>query len=608
MIRELIGREDFWPVVAPVTAGLIASHPYFAGSPLMLGLPALSALGSFRYLEGEVQRRTNRVDESVVENFVLRSDETFGEMVGMKGLRIGFTKDRDLPLDIENNYLMRHLAIIGQSGVGKTVLGMNLLWQQTARGGGWLFIDAKLDKDTRDQLAYMTRVFGREDEFYVMNVDDPENSNTYNPLLNGDPDEIASRLLNLLPSSDNNPGSDFYKQSANYALTVLVGALQEAKKRYTFTDLAIMLQSAAAINEVESLVPYDSQAYMVLQVFLDTFKKKDKSGVSVDVDRLKQILGGMSGRIAQFAQGKFGKVFNTTTPEIDITDVVRNSKMCYVMLPTMGKDTAALNLGKMVLSDLRTAVAAMQGLTESERPNPPFICFADEMGSYVMPGISRVFEQARSAGVMMIPAFQTFANLASVSPEFEEMIIGNTWTKCFFKLGSVDSATKAAEIVGQEQKFMYSVSSSQSESASQQALRVTPESSQSASGGVGESWRMSEEYRISPDRLSRMGVGECVVSSGSRVFHVSTQALKFPKVPGFIRNRYPTSLPAGFSTLNLEGQYEQFLIGVRDMGDSGGGGNRGGGGGGGKPKEAEAPVAATTPESRPPAASAEIPL
>lgn len=562
-MRKLIGREDFWTVAAPVAAGLAASHPYFAATPVAAALGA-AGWGSYNYFKAEAKRRTNKVDDEVTEGFVLQSDPVFDETSGLGGLRLGYTKDKNLPLDVENDKLMRHLAIIGQSGVGKTVLGMNLLWQQTARGGGWLFIDAKLDKDVRDQLAYMARIFGREDEFYVMNVDDPDNSNTYNPLLNGDPDEIASRLLNLLPSSDNNPGSDFYKQSANYALTVLIGALQAANKRYTFMDLAIMLQSAAAIGKVESLVPLDSQAFMVLQVFLDSFKKKDKNGIQVDTDKLKNILGGMSGRIAQFAQNKFGKVFNTTTPEIDLTDIVRNNKMCYVMLPTMGKDAAALNLGKMVLSDLRTAVAKMQGLTKSERPNPPFICFADEMGSYVMPGISRVFEQARSAGVMMIPAFQTFANLASVSPEFEEMIIGNTWTKCFFKLGSVDSATKAADLIGQEKKFQYSVSASQSESASAQSLRVTPESSQSESGGFGESWRQMEEYRISPDKLTRMGVGECVVCSGSRTFHIGTQAIEFPPVPEFKKTNFPTKLPTGISTLDLEGQYDQFLIGLRD--------------------------------------------
>lgn len=566
MLKKLVGRQDFWTKLSPIAAGLAATHPYFAGNPLALVAVGGAAYGGYRYAKEVYDQRT-RVTEGMpdkTENFVLRSDPVFGNFSGARGLRLGMTTDKHEYLDIENNNLMRHLAIIGQSGVGKTVLGLNLLWQQTARGGGWLFIDAKLDKDVRDQLAYMTQIHGRGDEFYVINVDDPENSNTYNPLLEGDPDEIASRLLNLLPSSDNNPGSDFYKQSANYALTVLIGALQAANKRYTFMDLAIMLQSAAAIGKVESLVPLDSQAFMVLQVFLDQFKKKDKNGVQVDVNKIKDILGGMSGRIAQFAQGKFGKVFNTTTPEVVLSDIVKNNRMCYVMLPSMGKDAAALNLGKMILSDLRTAVAKMQGLTKAERPNPPFICFADEMGSYVMPGISRVFEQARSAGIMMIPAFQTFANLASVSPEFEEMIIGNTWTKCFFKLGSTDSATKAADLIGQERKFAYTVSSSNSESASAQALRVTPESSQSASGGVGESWKQSEEHRISPDKLMRMGIGECVVCSGSRTYHIKTQILEFPKVASFEKNIYPQSLPAGVTELDLSGQYDQFLIGLRD--------------------------------------------
>lgn len=564
MLRPLVGREDFWPIAMPVAAGIAASHPYFAGSPIALGIAALSGYGTYQLAKDELAKHLRNVDDKAAENFVLRSDEVFPETMGLGGLRLGFTKDQKLPLDIENDKCQRHIAIIGQSGVGKTVLGMNLLWQQTARGGGWLFIDAKLDKDTRDQLAYMAKIHGREDEFYVLNVDDPDNSNSYSPLINGDADEIASRLLNLLPSSETSPGSDYYRQSANYALTALVGALQAANMRFTFMDLAIMLQSAAAIAKVESLVPLDSPAYMVLQVFLDTFKKKDKAGIAVDVNKLKEVLGGMSGRIAQFAQGKFGRVFNTTTPEIDLTEIVRSNKMCYVMLPTMGKDTAALNLGKMVLSDFRTAVSKMQALPKAERPNPPFMCFADEMGSYVMPGIARVFEQARSANIIMIPAFQTFANLAALSPEFEEMVVGNTWTKVFFKLGSTDSATKAADLVGQSQTYQHSVSASKSESASAQALRVTPESSQSESGGVGESWRQTEDYRISADKLTRMGIGEAVVCSGGRVFHVQTQELQFPKVPEYRKTVFPVSMPKGISALRLEDQYEKFLIGMRE--------------------------------------------
>jgi hypothetical protein len=153
------------------------------------------------------------------------------------------------------------------------------------------------------------------------------------------------------------------------------------------------------------------------------------------------------------------------------------------------------------------------------------------------------------------------ANLAAVSPEFEEMIIGNTWTKCFFKLGSIDSAEKAAELIGKERKFLYTVSSNASESASVQALRVTPESSQSESGSVGRSWRQMEDYRVPTQKLTRLGKGECIVISGSRTFHIGTQALKFPKdIPPFKRNEYRKTMPEGLSELGLEGSYARFLV------------------------------------------------
>src|SRR5690606_31813074 len=109
-------------------------------------------------------------------------------------------------------------------------LGEFLLWQQAVRGGGFIFIDAKLDAETRDRLGFMMQILGREDDFYVLNVDNPSNSNTYNPILRGDADEVASRLLNLLPSAENNPGADYYRQSANHALTVITGALKAARR------------------------------------------------------------------------------------------------------------------------------------------------------------------------------------------------------------------------------------------------------------------------------------------------------------------------------------------------------------------------------------------
>lgn len=555
----LIGRKDAWALAA-VAGGVAAASPWFAGNGPLLAAVAPPFFAGLHLARDSTKRWLNRVDTTKREGFILPSDEPFGDlMAGQGAIRVGYTQDNALPVDIEDGWLSRHTAIIGQSGVGKTTLGEYILWQQISRGGGFIFIDAKLDADTRDRLAYMMRLVGREDEFYVLNVDQPHNSHSYNPLLQGDADEVASRLLNLLPSAENSPGADFFRQQANYALQVLTGALKSAKRRYTFLDLAILMQSDRALESLLRL-PLEDDARMALEVFLNQFRKKDKNGSSIDVNKVKETLGGMSGRIAQFARDKFGAVFNTYTPEIDLTDIVKNNKGLYVMLPTMGKDVAALNLGKMVLSDLRTAVYNVQGLPKKERPNPHFLVFADEMGSYVMPGIARMFEQARSANICMIPAFQSFANLSVVSKDFADIIIQNTWNKVFFKFASKDSPEMAAEIIGKTKKYLLTLSQSQNEGSSAANLRANPQGNASRGGGLSESWRQTEEFRVSPDQLRALGMGEAFVMSGPRMFHVKTPMLNFPKnLPTFKASRRKMTMPGDEKGLDLARIYKQFV-------------------------------------------------
>lgn len=561
----LLGRKAVGALSA-IGAGLACASPWLAGNPATLPLAILApAIGSAILNYRTAQESLDRVDEEAKERFVLPSDPYFGDLMSSKkAIRFGYTKDYGMPVDVADGFMTRHVAIIGQSGVGKTTLGEFILWQQMARGGGFIFIDAKLDQVTRDKLGYMLSLLGRKHHYYVLNIDEPHNSNSYNPILEGDADEVGSRLLNLLPSAENSPGADFFRQKAMYALTVLTGALKSARRRYHFTDFSLLLQSDRALESLLRL-EMDMDVRMTLEVFLNSFRKKDKTGASIDVNKLAEQLGGISGRLALFAQGKFGQVFNTYLPEIDLTNIVKENKCLYVMLPTMGKDQAALNLGKIILSDLRTAVYKIQGLPPSERPSPPFLVFADEMGSYVMSGIARLFEQARSAQICMIPAFQTFANLKSISPDFEDIIIGNTWTKVFFKFSSKDSPETAATILGMTKKFIQSFSLSESQSKSAQETRTSPQGNAGEGSGMSISWRQSEEYRISPDKLKTMGIGEAVVVSGSRIFHVATPMLEFNvgdpnfKIPPYKVIRHPVFMEPDEMGLDLQARYKEFL-------------------------------------------------
>lgn len=569
MKTPLRGRKDAWSLMG-LTTGIAAAAPYFAGDLAALGVTSLaSAVAGYTITKPRANRSYDRVDVKAKDAFVLPSDPVLTGPVD--SFHLGYTVDTNTPLYLPYDLAMRHMALIGASGVGKTTLGMYVIWQHMVKGGGFLFIDAKIDADTRDALYYMAKVCGRQDEFYILNPDDPANSNTYNPILEGDADEVSSRLLNLQPSSEDNPGADFYRQSANHALTVIVAAMKKCKKRYTFADLAILLQSGDAMEKLLKDTPSSTER-MALDIFLDKYRRRDpKVGAVLDINRMKDVLGGMAGRIALFAQGKFGEVFNTYTPEINLTDIMKNNKMMYCMLPTMGKDAAALNLGKMLMSDIRTAVYNLQNLPKAMRPWPPFLIFPDEMGSYVMEGIARLFEQARSAQVFLMPGFQAFGNLQAVSDQFADIIIQNTWSKVYYRFGSQESSEMASEMMGKSVKYIRTVAKGETEGESAQFLRAAPQSSKSDGGSKTESWREDEINRVTPDHLRSLEIGQAVVTIGAKVYHIRVPLLTTPinkekkgqqRDPALIAKpvRFPTKMTKGESGLDFANKYENFMM------------------------------------------------
>lgn len=443
-------------------------------------------------------------------------------------LLLGYAIDTGKPIWVNNEDAMRHVYIRGQSGVGKTVAASLMMFQQIQRGGGLLFMDGKIDADNLEMLYQMASWCGREHDVEVINAGDPGVSNTYNPILFGDPDEVAARIIGLIPSTESNAGADHYKQSGNQGITTIVAALQTAKMAYSFIDLTILLMSPKALNYLEGMVPPHLPEARALSIFLDQYRT-GKDGV-IDMKKLKETFGGLGGRLYSFGTGKFGEVMNTYNPEVRLYDSIMNNKITYIALPTMGKDVAANNFGKMAVGDFRTAVSWIQRLPVSQRPWPPYMGFFDEAGSYVSATWSRLFEQARSAHIMLMPAVQTDSNFAAISDELSEMIEGNTWVKAYFKLGSQGTAESAANFVGMTKRVQKTLS--MSDSTSETATMVNPSPTQSAgdSSGISYSEKEAEEYRVSPDDFKALGKGEAIILyGGDRVYPVKIPRVTFSK-------------------------------------------------------------------------------
>lgn len=491
-------------------------------SPAFLGVPAIAPAVLAGLGGGWMAHRLSnkwRDRALLTSRLDIKSADTPSVPKSGGGMLLGYTTDDGRPLIIPDEDTMRHALIVGQSGVGKTVAGSLMLHQQIQRGGGLLFMDGKIDADNLRMIYQYAAWSGRAHDVLVINPGDPSNSNTYNPILYGDADEVASRILSTIPSTESNAGADFYKQASLQGVVTLVAALQRAGLAYHVMDLSILLTNPAALSDLETkvnAVAGGSFEARNLSLFLEQFKVSTKPGVAavIDMKKLKDVFGGIGGRLFTFGTGNFGKVMNTYDPDVNLFEAIRNNKIIYVALPTMGKTDAAKNFGKILLGDLRTAVSWIQSLPVPERPWPPFLSFLDEFGSYTTPAVQTLFEQARSAHMIMMPAVQTLANIKAVSPELSEMVVGNTWTKIFFKLGTQETATEAADLIGMEKVAAKTLSYSANQSNSASYLKTTPDSNKGDGGGISYGERESEEYRVSPDDLKSLGKGECLVTYG----------------------------------------------------------------------------------------------
>ena len=548
--------------MAAIGASVVATTPPVAAlllSPLGLMLPFLlgglgASLVTWRAIE---PWRKAHILASSLELRSSGSPYTPDRDNAWDGLLMGYACDSGKPVYVDYEHLTRHLSFTGQSGVGKTVAASTLMFQHIQKGGGLLFIDGKLDVDNLALLAAFAKYCGRESDVLVINPDDPANSNTYNPILIGDADEKADGILNLIPSTESNPGADHYKQEAKQSLTTLIAALQKARLAYNMIDLTVLLMSGQALEELERTLKMhypDSEEAKNFSLFLDKFRAPltdQRAPGMIMVDKLKNTFGGIGGRLYTFGTGSFGKVMNTYQPDVNLFDAIRTNKIVYVALPTMHKDMSARNFGRLAIADLRTAIGKIQKLPTDQRPKPPFWIFCDEAGAYVTESFSRLLEQARSARCFFALATQTNSNFQAISEELFNMVMGNSWTKVVFKVGTQTTATEAADLIGMKVGVLKSMTTSRSRGVSAAFLSPSPEHGTSDSSGQNAAERQQEAYIITPDDLKRLDKGECVMTTsadrtGHLVFNLRVPMLSFTKEArarlGQVRiNRFRTS-------------------------------------------------------------------
>jgi len=532
---QIGGCSDTFAMTAIGSAVLLAS-PFTGGVPYLQFPLAAAGAGWLGWRFASTMLDGQKTLDTAL-NFKSSIPPTYktGEFEG--GFLIGYCTDSGKPVIVTNDLLTRHAFIGGMTGIGKTVLGNSFMYQQIQRGGGLMFVDGKSVMENLEDVYQLCAACGRERDLLVISPQFPELSNTYNPILEGSPSEIASRILALAPSTENNAGADYYRSSSFNGVFNMISAFQAANLKFNFIDISIVLQNAKAMEELEEKVKIskgvNSEEYRHFALFLENFKVAGRPGqeAALDMKKVKDIFGGLTARMSMFGTSGFGKVMNTYTPEVRIHEAILANKIIYIMLPTLGQKDAAVALGKMMIADVRSAVAGLYELPKNELPSPPFFVFIDEAGPLASDSWSNLFEQARGANIILMPAVQTIDSLQNISKQFAETIVGNTWTKILLKLESHNSAQYFADFIGMEKKEERFISLGSTKSAASDSLRTSPESKQTEGHSVNESIKMAEDYKVSADMLKELAMGEAFVIMGKRsgeraVYHVKIPYIK----------------------------------------------------------------------------------
>jgi len=434
-------------------------------------------------------------------------------------------------LFVPSDLLSRHCLGIAATGGGKSNFLNLVLKQQMMRGGGVIHIDGKNNKDAIREFLTLAKQHHRWHDVRIINIDDATLSNSYNPLMRGDAEELITRIM-LLIGSGGGGNASFFRSQASKGIGAIAGLVKRMGVPFSFADLSVLMGSEGALRYLLREAPKDTREYVDYKMFFDQLLSADRrtGAMKIDEKQLQHTFGDLLGKLAAYARGNARDVLNAYNPEVDLLQAIKENQLVYVALPMLSKAEVATDFAKIFLSDLRTAIGQLQNVPPEQRPNPTFLCLMDEFSSYAMPTLAPLFEQARSANICLFPFIQTLSSLSDkergLSQDFALKILGNTWNKISFVLKDPESCKQMSEIAGQALKEFVSKSYSENigfASGQQDASMLL---TSNRGRGFSKSTRVEYDAIARPEDFSNLKTGEGIYMGPSGVLKIKVPLVK----------------------------------------------------------------------------------
>lgn len=341
------------------------------------------------------------------------------------GLHLGKSVYRgvDRPVFISEDDRLRHIYIIGKTGVGKSELLTDMIMQDIKAGKGVCFIDPH---DTVEKILEMIPPERAEDVIYFnpSDTDRPLGLNMIEANTEEEKHFITTSIIGLMyklydPHKTGIIGPRFEHAVRNAILTVM------ADKGATFVEVVRVLTDARYVQELLPKV----QDPIVRRYWTDQIAQTSDFHKS-------EVLDYIVSKFGRFVTNKMMRnIIGQSESAFNFRKVMDEGKILLINLAKgrIGEENSQF-LGLILVPKLLIGAMSRQDIPEDQRR--PFYIYVDEFQNFATPDFAQILSEARKFGLSLTVANQF---IGQMEEEVKNAIFGNVGTIMSFRVGVNDA-------------------------------------------------------------------------------------------------------------------------------------------------------------------------